>query len=91
MNYSGVLVSACPDCFEKMLKDLESVEGVEVHQQDPEHNRCIVVIEAEDVSAEVARFKAVSELSSVIDAALIVHNFEDSAIIDPIQNLDSLQ
>ena len=54
---------------------------VEVHQQDPDHNRCIIVIEAPDVTAEVDLFKAVSTLSGVADAALVVHNFEDDAVV----------
>ena len=74
MNYSGVLVSAFPGRYDEMLRELDTIEGVEVHQQDPDHNRCIIVIEAPDVL-----FKAVSTLSGVADAALVVHNFEDDA------------
>ena len=45
MNYSGVLVSACPGRYDEMLRELDTIEGVEVHQKDPGHNRCIIVIE----------------------------------------------
>ena len=51
MNYSGVLVSAFPGRYDEMLRELDTIEGVEVHQQDPDHNRCIIVIEAPDVTA----------------------------------------
>ena len=57
MNYSGVLVSAFPGRYDEMLRELDTIEGVEVHQQDPDHNRCIIVIEAPDVTAEVDLFK----------------------------------
>ena len=56
MNYSGVLVSAFPGRYDEMLRELDTIEGVEVHQQDPDHNRCIIVIEAPDVTAEVQLF-----------------------------------
>lgn len=81
MNYSGVLVSAFPGRYDEMLRELDTIEGVEVHQQDPDRNRCIIVIEAPDVTAEVDLFKAVSTLSGVADVALIVHNFEDDAVV----------
>lgn len=81
MNYSGVLVSAFPGRYDEMLRELDTIEGVEVHQQDPDHNRCIIVIEAPDVTAEVDLFKAVSTLPGVADAALVVHNFEDAAVV----------
>ena len=68
MNYSGVLVSAFPGRYDEMLRELDTIEGVEVHQQDP-------------VTAEVDLFKAVSTLSGVADAALVVHNFEDDAVV----------
>ena len=77
MNYSGVLVSAFPGRYDEMLRELDTIEGVE----DPDHNRCIIVIEAPDVTAEVDLFKAVSTLSGVADAALVVHNFEDDAVV----------
>lgn len=57
MNYSGVLVSAFPGRYDEMLRELDTIEGVEVHQQDPDHNRCIIVIEAPDVTAEVDLLK----------------------------------
>lgn len=81
MNYSGVLVSAFPGCYDEMLRELDTIEGVEVHQKDPDHNRCIIVIEAPDVTAEVDLFQVVSNLSSVVDAALVVHNFEDDVAV----------
>ena len=53
MNYSGVLVSAFPGRYDEMLRELDTIEGVEV----------------------------VSTLSGVADAALVVHNFEDDAVV----------
>lgn len=91
MNYSGVLVSACPGCYDQMIAQLKGIKGVEVHQEDQEHNRCIIVIEAPDCGGEVELFKQVSSLPSVIDAALVVHHFEDSAEVNPIQDLGRLQ
>ena len=38
MNYSGVLVSACPGRYDEMLRELDAIDGVEVHQKDPDHN-----------------------------------------------------
>lgn len=57
MNYSGVLVSACPGRYDEMLRELDAIDGVEVHQKDPDHNRCIIVIEAPDVPAEMDLLK----------------------------------
>lgn len=86
MNYSGVLVSACPGRYDEMLRELDAIDGVEVHQKDPDLNRCIIVIEAPDVPAEMDLFKAVSNLPSVVDAALVVHNFEDDAVVQSPNN-----
>lgn len=57
MNYSGVLVSAFPGRYDEMLRELDTIEGVEVHQQDPDHNRCIIVIEAPDVTRKLTFLK----------------------------------
>ena len=35
MNYSGVLVSACPGRYDEMLRELDAIDGVEVHQKEP--------------------------------------------------------
>ena len=39
MNYSGVLVSACPGRYDEMLRELDAIDGVEVHQKDRMYQR----------------------------------------------------
>ena len=35
MNYSGVLVSACPGRYDEMLRELDAIDGVEVIKRTP--------------------------------------------------------
>ena len=90
MNYSALLVSAAPGRFSEMLRALNALEGAEVHHTDEETGRCIVVIEAPDLEAEMEKFKAISELTPVINTALVAHQFEDSAVIRPIEDVSPL-
>lgn len=90
MNYSGLLVSSKRGELESTLADLKHIKDVEVFQIDENASRCIVIIEAIDTNAEVDKFKEISKLPTVMDVALVVHHFDDTAQIKPIENLEQL-
>ncbi len=90
MNYSGLLVSCKPGKFSEMLQALGEMDNVEVHHEQEESGRCIVVLECSSVAAEVDEFKAISELSCVMDVALIVHHFDEEAHIKSMVGTDPL-
>ena len=90
MNYSGLLVACKPGCFSQALEAVSAISGAEVHQKQEEASRFIVVVEAPSVTEETEIFKSISALDSVMDVSLLVHHFEESAEINPIDNFEKL-
>ncbi len=90
MNYSGLLVSCKPGSLAEALNAVSTITGVEVHQKQEEANRFIVVVEAPSVIEETEIFKSISALNSVLDVSLLVHHFDESAEISPLNNFEKL-
>ena len=79
MYYSGLIVTARPKRFTPALEAIRAIEGVEIHQSDPDTGRAVVVLEEESVGAETDKFRRIKEIPDVIDVSLVVHR-EDTGI-----------
>jgi len=79
LNLSGILVVARPGQFDECLAVLPLLDGVEVHQTDPETGRIVIVQAALSVDDEVAGLQRIQALPSVVAADLVYHYFGDSA------------
>ncbi len=90
MNYSSLLVTSWPGQLQQSIEAINAMDKVEVHQVHSEKSRCIAVIAADNVNQETDLFRAISDMPSVIDVSLIVHHFEDSAEIKPLEDLEIL-
>lgn len=77
MNLSGIAVSVRPDSFDDTVGQLEGLAGVEIHYQDPDSARVVIVQEAEDVDAEVEGLKRIKSVPGVVVAELVYHYFAD--------------
>lgn len=77
MNLSGILVMTQPQWLEAVAEGLAALEGVEVHQKDPENGRIIVVQEAADINAEVEGLKRIKAVPHVMMAEMVYHYFAD--------------
>lgn len=73
MNLSGILVVSKPDRTSEVLAGLAVMQGLEVHQCDPETGRIIVVQEAADIHAELEAIKRIKVLPHVIMAEMVYH------------------
>lgn len=77
MNLSGIAVSVRPQSFEQAIALLDALPGVEVHFQDPDSARVVVVQEADGVDAEVEGLKRIKSVPGVVVAELVYHYFAD--------------
>lgn len=77
MNLSGILVVAKTDCLSQVVAGLEALDGVEVHQVDPDSGRIVAVQEAGDIRAEMAGLKRIKTLPHVIMAEMVYHYIAD--------------
>ncbi|NWG40086.1 MAG: chaperone NapD [Hydrogenophilaceae bacterium] len=93
MNYSGILVMARPQNIPDVSIALNSLEGVEVFQQEPETGRIVAVLEAESIKAETDMLQTIKALPGVAAAEMVYHYFEDDQeILTHIpEELDKLQ
>jgi len=73
MNLSGILVVAKPEWHGQVLENLRALDGVEVHQDEPETGRIVVVQEAEDINAEVAALRSIKAVPHVLMAEMVYH------------------
>lgn len=95
MNLSGILVVVPSAEFDSTVSRLQAMDGVEVHQTDPDTGRLVVVQEAENVDAEVAGLKRIKALPHVVLAELVYHYFEEEAgsssrIPDKLSSMEGL-
>lgn len=93
MNYSGILVMARPQNIPNVCQALDSLDGVEVFQQEPETGRIVAVLEAENIKAETDMLQAIKALPGVAAAEMVYHYFEDDkeVITNIPEELDKLQ
>ena len=76
MNLSGILVVVHPARTAAMAELLNALPGVEVHQQDPQTGRLILVQEAMDIDGEVEGLRRIQSLPGVAMAEMVYHYFE---------------
>ena len=85
MNISGILVVTTPEQTGTISKQLQDLEGVDVHYVDAGSGRIVVTQEAESIRAEVEGLKRIRALPHIILAEMSYHNFEeDRELIDAI-------
>jgi nitrate reductase NapD len=81
MNLSGIAVSVRPQSFDDTVDRLAALPGIEIHYQDSDSARIVVVQEAESIDAEVAGLKQIKSVPGVVVAELVYHYFaEDDGI-----------
>ena len=77
MNLSGILVEAKPERLDELVRQLNGLDGVEVHQADAATGRIIAVQEAPDIHAEIDGLKRIKALPHVILAEMVYHYIAD--------------
>jgi nitrate reductase NapD len=83
MNLSGIVVICKPLNLPAVSTALAELPGVEVHFEDPDQGKIVVVQEAETVHAEMDGIKRIKRLPGVILADMMYHYFEeDPGILD---------
>ena len=83
MNLSGILVVAKPEWMDAVVRQLNELAGVEVHQTDAATGRIIAILEAADIHAEIDGLKRIKTLPHVILAEMVCHYIaEDEKVYD---------
>lgn len=77
MNLSGILIEAKPDWVGEVVRQLNALEGLEVHQIDETGGRIIAIQEAVDIHAEIEALKRIKALPHVILAEMVYHYIAD--------------
>ncbi len=75
INISSVILGVLPADAERVRRDLQALEGVEVHAV-AEDGRMIVSIESASEGATVDTFEAMRRLPGVLSASLVYHQYE---------------
>ena len=79
MNISGILVVVSPQRVESMVKQLNGLDGIDVHHIDAPTGRIVITQEAESIKDEVDGLKHIQALPGIILAEMSYHNFEDDS------------
>jgi len=82
MNICGVLVHAHPDRCADVAREIETVEGVELHHTLPDGRLIVTVEDIGEASAGDA-ILALHRLPGVLSAALVYHHFEPQSAPEP--------
>ncbi len=82
MNLSGIAVSVQPRSFDETVDLLNSLPGVEIHHQDLNSGRVVIVQEADSIDAEVEGLKRIKAIAGVVVAELVYHYFADDQGMD---------
>ncbi len=77
MNLSGIVVVARPERLTAVLRELDALPGIEVHQVDEATGRIIVVQEALDILEEIEGLKRIKALPHVVVAEMVYHYIAD--------------
>jgi nitrate reductase NapD len=75
INISSVILGVQPADAECVRRDLQALDGVEVHAV-AEDGRMIVSIESASEGATVDTFEQMRQLPGVLSASLVYHQFE---------------
>ncbi len=73
MFYSGLVVTCAAKDFHCVHEKLMAVDGIDIHQTDPETGRFVIVLEEETIEAETERFSMLKKIDGVVDVSLVVH------------------
>ncbi|AGA33001.2 periplasmic nitrate reductase component NapD [Thioalkalivibrio nitratireducens DSM 14787] len=88
MNLSGIVVICPPERLESVASALRELSGVEVHYQDRDQGKIVVVQEALSIEAEMNGLRRIKALPAVILADMLYHYFEeDPEILEGLQNV----
>ncbi len=79
VQYSGILVITRPSDFESCVRELEALDGIEVHHRDPESGRIIVVQEGSTPEEHENKLIGIRGLPHVILAELVYHLVDSDA------------
>lgn len=76
MNISGVLVHAYPQKTASVTRELESMDGFEVHANTDE-GKIVVTIEKSDDNSIADAMLKLQDIPGVLNASMVYHQFED--------------
>jgi periplasmic nitrate reductase NapD len=87
MNLSGTVVICKPLNLPAVSTALAKLPGVEVHFEDPDQGKIVVVQEALSIAAEMNGLLRIKAVPGVILADMLYHYFEeDQEILDGLKN-----
>ena len=87
MNLSGIVVLCKPLNLPAVSTALAELPGVEVHFEDPDQGKIVVVQEALSIAAEMNGLLRIKAVPGVILADMLYHYFEeDQEILDGLKN-----
>ena len=77
MNIGGVLVHARPERVDGVWKQLDGLDGVEVHGAN-ENGRMVVTVEKETTGELSDLLLGMQDIPGVLSASVVFHQFEES-------------
>lgn len=77
MNLSGIVVICQPPKLSAVSQALSELPGVEVHFEDRDQGKIVVVQEALSIAAEMNGLRRIKALPGVVLADMLYHYFED--------------
>jgi len=80
MNISGVLVHVQPKRMDALSKELNTIEGVEVHAATD--GKLVVTVENEKLHALADQVMAFQHLKGVMSVAMVYHESDDNENMD---------
>jgi periplasmic nitrate reductase NapD len=73
---ASLLVQARPERLDAVARGIEALPGAQIYSRDP-RGKLVVVIEASDVGGIGAVLNTVSQMSDVLNAALVFEGTDD--------------
>jgi len=72
-NISGILVATTPDHYLDVERELNTLEGIEVHITHTDSCRIIITQEAPQIGDEIASLRRIKEIPGVTMAEMVYH------------------
>ena len=73
MHYSAILVQTAPADHSLIVKNLESLPGVEIHHRYPDLGKCVAVLETGTRRQQEELLRTIQSHPGVLRAELVYH------------------
>jgi nitrate reductase NapD len=85
-HISSLIVRAVPQSLDAVKREIEALEGAEIHRSDP-LGKAVVLLETANQGEIADRIRTMESITGVLNVSLIYHHVEEQTGSDPREAL----